>query len=318
MKSIEIGSNPAYIEEILRRYNFAKIKRNRNGFTAICPFHQDKNSHFSISSAGLWKCWVCGMKGNLKKLVELMGGGEMDWKETLRMMGFQLEEDKYTVSSNGGCKIRELPSDFRPYAFQEEAPAYVRGRLQWPTIEHYGLGRCSFIPNKDRVIIPIRFKDKVVGYHGRALRPDMQPRYYNPGEFKIKDHVFNYDECEKGGEVIVVEGAFNAMSMWEKGFKRTMAFFGKDFTSKQIERLFSLSPSSVVICFDRDPSKIKDGIEVGRVGQRAAKALGSAMSQVVPTYIMPLPMDKDPNDLPKDMLEKCYSKKVEYESLFPR
>jgi len=38
--------------------------------------------------------------------------------------------------------------------------------------------------------------------------------------------------------------------------------------------------------------------------------------QVIPTFIMPLPMDRDPNDLPKSTLEECYGKKVAYESLF--
>jgi DNA primase len=136
----------------------------------------------------------------------------------------------------------------------------------------------------------------------------MEPRYWNSSACDIKEFLFNYDGCVKGKELIVVEGAFNCMSMWEKGFPNTVATFGTSFAPRQIQLMFSLAPESIVICFDRDsiPS---------RPGQKATLALGQLTHQLVPTYIMPLPIDKDPNDLSKETLMECYKKKVSYEAI---
>jgi DNA primase len=175
-------------------------------------------------------------------------------------------------------------------------------------VSHFKLGNSNEGKNKDRCIIPIYFKDKAVGFHGRALKDDMDPRYYNSPGFDIKDYIFNYDGCEKGGEIIVVEGAFNAMSLWEKGFTNVVATFGTKFTPKQVQLIFSLAPESIVICFDRDSSK-------DRPGQKAAIQLANITYQLIPTYIMPLPIDKDPNDLSAEVLMTCYQKRMEYDKL---
>lgn len=315
---LDLRPNANYIASVLHKYGVQKVKASKNGFTALCPFHQETNPSFSMSATGLWMCWTCGVKGSLKQFIERMGGGKGDWQDSLRMLGVQLQASEYKIIQGSRRKnsTKELPYDFKPYKDIEAVPAAISRRLDWGTIQHYGLGSSNSGHNADRCVIPIRYRGAVVGYHSRALLQDMEPRYYNPYGFDIKDHVFNYDECKKGSEIIVVEGAFNAMSMWEKGYPGTIAMFGTKFTGDQIKKLLSLGSKSIVICFDRDKSKIKDGKEMGRAGQRAAKKLGELIHDVVPTFIMPLPTGFDPNDLSTLSLQKCYSKKVPYEKIF--
>jgi DNA primase len=148
----------------------------------------------------------------------------------------------------------------------------------------------------------------MVGYHGRAIEKGIEPKYWNTSGFDIKEHIFNYDGVEPGGELIVVEGAFNAMSMWEKGFSNVVATFGTKFTSDQVKKIFALAPESIVICFDRDTN-------TQRSGQKAAMALGALTHQLVDTYIMPLPKGKDPNQLSEEVLRSCYQKKVKYDDI---
>ena len=304
---MELRSDPSYIESVLQKYGFQKIKSTPNGFLAICVFHEDTHPSFSISNTGLWLCWACGVKGNLKQLHKQLGDGELDWKETLRVMGTQMDLDRFSHKPRRKKNATpKIPKDFEAYSTEEKVPPAIRERLGWPTIFHFGLGSCNTYPNKDRCIIPIRYKNRGVGYHGRALKAAMQPKYYNPRGIEIKEYVFNYDSVKKGTEIIVTEGAFNAMSMWEKGFKQTIATFGTQFKSEQIKKIFELAPSSIVICFDRDES---------RAGQKAAIKFGKIVGQVIDTYIMPLPVGRDPNDLPAHILEKCYSRKVRFDSL---
>jgi len=309
---MELKGNATYIEQVLRDLGFEKIHRKKDGFMALCRFHNEKDRSFSISDTGLWFCWSCHVKGNLKQLMEKLGGAELDWRDMLKVMGASLSDfDKPKKSK----RIANLPEDFSPYTFEAEVPEVIAKRLHWETIQAFGLGYCLKYPNEGRCIIPIKYKGKVVGYHGRAIKDSKQPRYYNPSEFEIKDYLFNYDACGFRKELILVEGAFNAMSMAEKGFLRTAATFGTEFKSEQVQKIFSLNPSSVVICFDRDPSKIKEGKEHGFAGQRATKKLGLLLNDFLKVEVMPLPFGKDPNDLPAEILGECYRRRVPFDSL---
>lgn len=315
---MDLQENAPYIQGLLQRYNFRNVRKSHNGFTASCPFHEDKNPSFSISRTGLWMCWSCKAAGNIRKLNIVMGGGEADWRDSLKALGVQLRSAQFSQAPKKKSGSLGLPDDFVPYAGAEQVPPVIAKRLSWNTIQHFQLGYSKFGRNRmtGRCIIPIAYKGKPIGYHGRALSEDVQPRYYNPAGFDIKEHVFNYDSCKTGGEVILVEGAFNAMSMWEKGFPNTMAVFGTQFTTAQLSRILSLSPSSIVICFDRDASKVVNGEERGKAGQRAAKKLGVLLHDAVPTFIMPLPQGKDPNELLAGVLSKCYNQRVPYEKIF--
>lgn len=320
MSSAEKG-NASYIENLLNQLGFEKVRRkggSRPGFTACCLFHGERNPSFSIGDTGLWKCWTCGEQGNLKQLVERLGNGTMDWRESLRMVGVQLRK---SFEPRPAKKLANLPEDFSEYTMPAEVPAVISKRLKWETIRRFHLGQCSqrrigdkFNPNYGRCIIPIFHKGKCVGYHGRALRDDVQPKYYN-AEFDIKEFLFNFDGCKQGQEVVVVEGAFNAMSMVEKGFPNTVATFGTQFLAPQIEKLASLRPASVTICFDRDRSKVKEGKEVGRAGQRATLKLGRMLDDLFRVEVMVMPFEKDPNDLPADVLAECHRRRVPFSAI---
>lgn len=312
MINMDLKGNSTYIEQVLRDLGFQKVHRKKDGFMALCRFHNESDPSFSISDKGLWFCWSCKVKGNLGQLLERLGGGELNWKDMLRIMGAQLQDYEKPKKVK---RIANLPDDFSPYSFQAEVPEVIAKRLSWDTIQKFGLGSCQKYPNADRCIIPIRHKNKVVGYHGRALKDSTNPRYYNPEGFEIKDYLFNYDSCGTGNEIIILEGAFNAMSMSEKGFPRTVATFGTEFKSEQIQKIFSLKPSSVVICFDRDKSKLREGREDGLAGQKATKKLGAHLNDLLRVEVMPLPFGLDPNDLTADILAECYKRRVPYDKI---
>lgn len=299
--------NKEYILSILSRFGFQKIRRSRNGYTALCKFHDNTNTPaFSISDKGLWMCFSCGEKGNLKQLITRLGGDLSDWREVVKLLGAQTapqKQIKVAKSFNG-----VMPPDFKTYTQIGRVPPVILDRLKWETIEYFGLGASEIDKNKDRCIIPVRYRGKNVCYHGRALNDDMVPKYYNSPGVDIKEFLFNYDECESGEEVIVTEGAFNAMSMWEKGFPHTVATFGTKFTSSQVNKIFKLAPSSIVICFDRDT-------RAERPGQKAAMSLASLTHQLIDTYIMPLPKGMDPNNLSEDVLNVCYDKRIKYDDI---
>ncbi|WP_213288822.1 DNA primase [Bradyrhizobium sp. sGM-13] len=116
---------------------------------------------------------------------------------------------------------------------------------------------------RDRVIIPIHDqRGRVIGFGGRALKSDIQPKYLNSPEttiFHKGSVVFNFhrarEPAHKAGSVVAVEGYMDAIAIYQAGIRGVVATMGTAFTEGQITSLWKLS-SEPVICFDADRAGI--------------------------------------------------------------
>ncbi|MDA9430455.1 DNA primase [Bradyrhizobium sp. CCBAU 51627] len=112
---------------------------------------------------------------------------------------------------------------------------------------------------RDRVIIPIHDqRGRVIGFGGRALKSDVQPKYLNSPETSIFHKgsvVFNFHRARepayKDGSVVAVEGYMDAIAIYQAGIRGVVATMGTAFTEEQISSLWRLS-SEPVVCFDAD------------------------------------------------------------------
>jgi DNA primase len=112
---------------------------------------------------------------------------------------------------------------------------------------------------RDRIIIPIHDqRGRVVGFGGRALKKDVQPKYLNSPETSIFHKgsiVFNFHRARQpaheANSVVAVEGYMDAIAVYQAGIKAVVATMGTSFTEEQIATLWRLSPEPVV-CFDSD------------------------------------------------------------------
>ncbi|EAQ35030.1 DNA primase [Nitrobacter sp. Nb-311A] len=112
---------------------------------------------------------------------------------------------------------------------------------------------------RDRIMIPIHDqRGRVVGFGGRALRKDAQPKYLNSPEtpiFHKGSVVFNFHRARQpaheANSVVAVEGYMDAIAVYQAGIKAVVATMGTAFTEEQIATLWRLSPEPVV-CFDSD------------------------------------------------------------------
>ena len=112
---------------------------------------------------------------------------------------------------------------------------------------------------RDRIIIPIHDqRGRVIGFGGRALKKDVQPKYLNSPETSIFHKgsiVFNFHRARQpaheANSVVAVEGYMDAIAVYQAGIKAVVATMGTAFTEEQIATLWRLSPEPVV-CFDSD------------------------------------------------------------------
>lgn len=116
---------------------------------------------------------------------------------------------------------------------------------------------------RDRVMIPIHDqRGRVIGFGGRALKADVQPKYLNSPETSIFHKgsvVFNFhrarEPAHRDGSVVAVEGYMDAIAIYQAGIKSVVATMGTAFTEEQISSLWRLS-SEPLVCFDADRAGI--------------------------------------------------------------
>ena len=150
-----------------------------------------------------------------------------------------------------GFKLENLKTD-HPY-FDE------RGLLP-ETVAEFGLGYCAKGTMASRVVIPIHnHVGELVGYVGRwpGIPPEERPKYKLPMGFKKSAEVFNLHRAIQGPPeqtLIVVEGFFDVMKLWQLGFKRAVSIMGSSLSAVQEElfRQATRSDSRIILMFDED------------------------------------------------------------------
>src|SRR5262249_32549543 len=110
-----------------------------------------------------------------------------------------------------------------------------------------------------RLMFPIwNERGKTIGFGGRALAPDVQPKYLNSAESPIysKSHVLYAlhlarTAAQKAGRFVVVEGYFDCLSLHQAGIDHVIASCGTALTQQQVAIMARYVPE-VVMNYDPD------------------------------------------------------------------
>ncbi|TET69507.1 MAG: DNA primase [Candidatus Zixiibacteriota bacterium] len=147
---------------------------------------------------------------------------------------------------------------------------------------------------RGRLIFPIHaISGKILGFGGRALKDDQQPKYLNSPESPIyqKRRVLyglfqTKDSIEKKGAAILVEGYTDLVSIYQNGFDNVAAVSGTAFTLEQA-RLISRFADEVFVLFDSDQAGSSAAL-------RSVEHLFAAGLEV---KLIALPAGEDPDSL---------------------
>jgi DNA primase len=148
---------------------------------------------------------------------------------------------------------------------------------------------------KNRLIFPIfDYNNKVIGFGGRALSQNYLAKYINSPEtefFKKGFNLYNLNnaknENKQSGNVFVVEGYMDAISLYQAGFKNVVATLGTAMTESHLNLVWRYF-NDPVVCFDGD-----------RSGQNAAHKISEKLiAYMKPNYSLSfliLPNGFDPD-----------------------
>lgn len=130
---------------------------------------------------------------------------------------------------------------------------------QFPSISEPILNSYGLYDSKGNSIMANRYvfsifdtKGNVVGFSGRSIDPENPAKYLNTPEtmfFKKRGILYNYHEAKKYGQVYVVEGYCDALSLISLGIPNVVAAMGTSFTQDHIN---ILNDKSIILSLDND------------------------------------------------------------------
>ncbi|MGL9718106.1 MAG: DNA primase [Wolbachia sp.] len=304
------------------------IKRG-DSFVGLCPFHNEKTPSFSVSNTkGLYYCFGCSAHGDVFEFISQTEG--LSFKEALERLasatGVELpknfniikKSDKlfstldlaasWFAQKNQGVmaylKQRKISSKIIDkfkigYAPSSGLKEYLNSSgIEDEVLTDVGLINKNFRDYfYDRLIFPIHnITGKVIGFGGRALSFEQQPKYLNSPEsqlFKKRENLYGLNfalsEIRKKQHVFVVEGYMDVIALHQAGISNTVAPLGTAISAEQIKNLWKFA-KEISICMDGDSA-----------GRHAATRVAELVLPILePGYTLKfvtLPTDKDPYDV---------------------
>ena len=197
--------------------------------------------------------------------------------------------------SDEDVEVVNEPLEFQLKSVDTTHP-YIRNRgLKQETAEYFGVGffhgRGSM---SERVVIPIHNEDgALVAYAGRSV-DDSEPKYKLPAGFKKSLVLFNLHRAlqTKSKIVIVVEGFFDCMKIFQAGFPYAVALMGSALSEHQ-EKLLVENFDRVVVMLDGDEG-----------GRSATSEIALRLVRKVFVQVIEMPEGKQPDQLSSEELQK--------------
>ena len=248
--------------------------------SCLNPEHDDNNPSLRVDRVtGIMHCFSCGFRGNLFSYygapespleVRIHRIKEKIAKSRSQTVGIQLPEDR--IEWKGGS--------FRNIS---EATLKIWQAFTWNVPKFEG-----------RIIFPIRdITGKTVALLGRKIS-GMTDKYY------IYPQGVEMPFCPAkvkpiNNRVILVEGIFDALNLWDNGLKNTVCCFGtQQMNWVKLSLLKLQGVQGLDIMFDGDDAGVKAGNEI--------KGLAEKMELSV--QIVKLKDGQDPGNFNAYMIEK--------------
>jgi DNA primase len=241
------------------------------------PEHPDTNPSFRVDRvSGIAHCFSCGFKTNIFKYYGV-------FTNPIPIKIARLKEKLQDLKT--WAAGLELPAGATPYT------KTFRG-ISTQTLKHFEAFYTHNVEKlADRIIFPIKdITGRTVAYVGRHTLSNGNPRYLNYPS-KVQLPVFPPQIPAGYKSLVLVEGVFDMLNLYDKGLKNVSCTFGTN--TLQADTKLKLLPfkaqgvSHIYILFDGD--------DAGRKAAEILKPIIEESEFIV--EIVKLPESTDPGDL---------------------
>ena len=306
--------DPEHIKQLIpllhylqQRHWTARPAARREEFVGLCPLHGDTRPSFYVNARkNLFYCHGCGQGGDLIRFVEL--SEHLPFRQSLAFLQRQLTagDDRGVMESTAA--FYQLQLHRHPEAIHY---LHQRGLRDPALIEELGIG---YAPGGNlrrhlatrgypldqlldmglinqqgcdtfcrRVIFPCRQHGHIVNLYGRSIGAAFPHRLLP----RSKGGLFAWEPVRCFDTVILVEGLFDLVVLWQAGFRNTTCALGTHLTPWQFQQLTDRPDRSIYIVLDQDEN---------RAGQQASRQLAQRLADAgVSARMVSLPPGHDPN-----------------------
>lgn len=288
------------IESLFSQYGITIASRMGKEAYIYCLFHENFHSPaMSVNlKTGLWQCFnpSCGSKGNLRQLYKHITGKSLSRHLTIDPCELQKQIDKgFEVDKEEELSLDSMRVDYSSDEIVLLKYLTDRGYSQQTLVDF----DVCYSRVKDRVTIPVRDVNyTLLGYIGRSVSPDQEPKYlYNKG-LKRKNVLFNLNNAKKYDSVIVCEGSLDCMKVHQAGFKNCVATLGAKVSDEQTSLLRKFFDTIVIFSDNDDAGRsMRDAIIAGCLGKEIFQM------KVPDGY-------KDPGELTDQQIQQSFESKT--------
>lgn len=250
-----------------------------------CILHGGDGDNLAIDEdKGLFHCFTCDKAGDVITLYALMEGISNSEAAKRLAQEYRVEGVQWTPRRVFDEMKSWQPSGPLPEV-QLPSSKVLNGyrRFSKYAISHFDLRLVD-----TGVLIPIRDIDgRVVGYTIRQI--NILPKYLNNTNLKKSQVVYglyeNKHEIQEARQVIVCEGPFSAIRVWDQGYSNVVATLGAPMSPAQAH-LLAPFVSKVRVLYDGDEK-----------GRESAKKIQENYSALFNVEIITLPDGKDPDNV---------------------
>lgn len=242
------------------------------------PDHDDSNPSCRVDRiSGVTHCFSCGWKRNLFKHFGIFTNNTPVKVAKLKEKLQELREANIEVSMPEGATPYTQPYRGISVATYKKFNAFYTHKLEKLV---------------DRVVFPITdITGKIIAFIGRHVMSDGNPRYQiHPSGRPLPLFPSKFDEPTKS--IILVEGMFDMLNLYDKGLKNVVCTFGTSTISEE-NAATKLMPYKV-----QGIEKIYimyDGDEPGKVAAEKLKPILESQSFAV--EVVEIEEDTDPGDM---------------------
>ncbi|MBQ4875239.1 MAG: DNA primase [Rickettsiaceae bacterium H1] len=310
------------LSEIVRER--VKLERKGRNFLGFCPFHNEKTPSFTVNDdKRFYHCFGCGAHGDIFDFVMKFEG--LTFTEVTSNLaekaGITIEVRQR--KKNYRYEILELATEWfkKNLSENKQVVNYVKSRyIKGEAVRLFGIGYApvtgvkNYLQSKgftktqiaesglisknykeyfyNRIIFPIRNSNgQVVAFGGRTIN-NTHPKYLNSPESSVFNksetlYGFNLAKKESLESIIIVEGYFDVIALYQSGIKNVAAPLGTALTYLHLRKLAELY-KEIIICFDGDSA--------GRNAVLKVIKLFFSMEYFPKASFIFLPPGKDPCD----------------------
>lgn len=236
-------------------YNSKEGKNTGDGWISLqCCFCNDLSNHLGYNiTKDYFYCWKCGYHTVYDTVQELLPGentkgllNEYSVRQQILDNLINENEEKLREETELELPGKELTDYHKNYLRKRKFdPDFVIKKYKIKGTNAY----CIDYKLRNRIMIPVFYRNDLVSYQGRDVTEDNKCRYLNcelEKEIIHNKHVlYNLDNCNSR-YIIVTEGVFK---VWRLG-DNSCATFGRNYSSSQVS--FLLNYDLVIVYFDPD------------------------------------------------------------------